>query len=188
MSSLKGEVRAAAKTGRAIAALLLGVGLMTSAGCQVRPLHADAGLGAASATHAALTQIAIKPVSTRYGQEVRNHLIFLFNGGAGQPDAGMYTMNLVVTANNEAVARVRDGNDTELAPTAGTVALIGTYTVTENATGQVVANGTREITASYDNPRQEFAAMRAQRDAENRAARELAQLLQLAIASQMPQG
>ena len=36
--------------------------------------------------------------STRYAQEVRNHLIFLFNGGSGQPAAARYTLTLVVTA------------------------------------------------------------------------------------------
>ena len=34
---------------------------------------------------ATLASIGIKPVETRYGQEVRNQLIFLFGGGAGEP-------------------------------------------------------------------------------------------------------
>jgi LPS-assembly lipoprotein len=49
----------------------------------------------------------------------------------------------------------------------------------------VVSNGDRQFSASYDVPRQEFAAVRAQRDAENRAARELAELLRLAIAQDL---
>jgi LPS-assembly lipoprotein len=39
--------------------------------------------------------------------------------------------------------------------------------------------------SSFDVPRQSFAEMRAEIDAQNRAARELAQLLQLAIAQDL---
>ena len=54
-----------------------------------------------------------------------------------------------------------------------------------DSTGKLVSNGDRQFSASYDVPRQEFAAFRAQRDAENRAARELAELLRLAIAQDL---
>jgi LPS-assembly lipoprotein len=49
----------------------------------------------------------------------------------------------------------------------------------------VVASGTRQFVSSYDVPRQEFAALRAKRDAENRAARELAELIRLAVAQDL---
>ena len=70
-------------------------------------------------------------------------------------------------------------------PTAGTVTLTANYVLTENATGEVAATGRRQITSSYDVPRQEFAALRAERDAENRAARELAELLKLVLAQEL---
>lgn len=171
---------------RLAAGMALAGGLLAASGCQVRPLYADSATtaGVATGTHAALSQIAIKPVSTRYGQEVRNQLIFLFGGGAGQGAAGRYSMNLIVTARHESVATVAI-DSTDLAPTAGAVTLIASYNVSDVQGGSVVASGTREITASYDVPRQEFAAMRARRDAENRAARELAQVVQLAVGQQM---
>lgn len=172
---------------RAIGATMLVAGMIAMAGCQVRPLYADADTtaGVPSVTSAALSQISIKPMKTRYGQEVRNQLIFLFGRGAGQDAAGRYSMNLIVTANHEAVATVRTGDESDLSPTAGTVTLVASYNVSDSQSGGVVASGTREITTSYDSPRQEFAAMRAKRDAENRGAREMAQVLQLAIAQQM---
>lgn len=174
-------------SGRTALAGLMAVGLMSVAGCQVRPLYADADVtaGVPSATHAALSQISIKPVKTRYGQELRNQLIFLFGRGAGQSADGRYQMNLIVTANHEAVARVPIIDDADLAPTAGTVTLTASYNVSDSQTGQIVASGTRENTTSYDTPRQSFASERAQRDAENRGARELAQIIQLAVAQQM---
>ena len=51
--------------------------------------------------------------------------------------------------------------------------------------GEVVASGSRQIMSSYDVPRQEFAAYRARLNAEDRAARELAELLNLAIAQKL---
>jgi len=48
-----------------------------------------------------------------------------------------------------------------------------------------VASGRRSISSSFDRPLQEFAAYRAQRDAEDRAARELADLLHLAVAQDL---
>lgn len=172
---------------RGILAGFLAVGLMASAGCQVRPLYADADTtaGVPSATSAALSQISIKPVKTRYGQELRNQLIFLFGKGSGQDASGRYSMNLIVTANHDNLASIRIDDESDLSPTAGSVTLVASYNVSDSQTGQVVASGTRENTTSYDSPRQEFAAMRARRDAENRGARELAQILQLAIAQQM---
>jgi LPS-assembly lipoprotein len=175
---------------RVVIAAAMAAGLLVVSGCQVRPLYADSATtsGVPTGTHAALSQIAIKPVNTRYAQEVRNQLIFLFGGGRGQGAAGRYSMNLIVTANHENVARVQIGDESDLSPTAGTVTMIASYNISDTETGQIVASGTREITASYDNPRQEFAAMRAKRDAENRAARELAQVVQLAVAQQLQGG
>lgn len=175
-------------TRAAIAAALAG-GMFVASGCQVRPLYADSATttaGVPTGRQAALSQISIKPMNTRYGQEVRNQLIFLFGRGAGQSGAGRYSMNLIVTALHESVARVRVARESDRAPTAGTVTLVASYTVTDSESGQTVSSGTREITTSYDNPRQEFAAMRAKLDAENRGARELAQIVQMAVAQQMP--
>jgi LPS-assembly lipoprotein len=160
-------------------------GLTVLSACQVRPLYssAETTAGVPGGVRTDLSSIAIKPVKTRYGQEVRNHLIFLFNGGKGQPAAPAYSMDLVVVARAESSVLVASGDDNE--PTAGTMTLIATYTVTDFAKGKILAAGTRQVTSAYDIPKQEFAAMRALRDAENRAARELAQVLQLAVAQEM---
>ncbi|TIR45334.1 MAG: hypothetical protein E5X53_37300, partial [Mesorhizobium sp.] len=70
-------------------------------------------------------------------------------------------------------------------PTAGTVTLTANYVLTDAKTGKTIATGRRSIASSYDRPRQEFATYRAQIDAENRAARELADLLRLSIAQDL---
>jgi len=58
----------------------------------------------------------------------------------------------------------------------------GRYTLVDAATGKTVATGNQQATASFDRPRQEFAVLRAERDAENRAARELAEFIRLSLA------
>lgn len=184
------EARKSPGSLRVAARLALLASLALASACTVRPLYSDGPVSATGAQTGTATQLAsinIKPVGTRYGQEVRNHLIFMFNGGAGQPATAPYTMDLSVSALNESslLAQVTTKDDE---PTAGTMTLTGAYVVTDIKTGKRVAGGKRSVTASYDRPRQEFANARAERDAENRAARELAELLKLAIAQDMSKG
>lgn len=165
---------------------LLGLALVASAmalqACTVRPLYYNPpeGTGAVS-TASRLSSVSIKPVSTRQAQEVRNHLIFLMYGGAAAPSSPEYSLELTVASIVEWAATVQVTTlDDE--PTASTVTMVGSYAIKRARTGEVVATGRRQVTSSFDVPRQEYAALRAQRDAENRAARELAELLRLAVA------
>ncbi|MBZ9958443.1 MULTISPECIES: LPS assembly lipoprotein LptE [unclassified Mesorhizobium] len=168
---------------RAALAGLVGSLALVSA-CQVRPLYSSAPLSTGSSANAELASIAIKPVRTRYGQQVRNNLIFGFGRGAGEPASPAYSLDLGVTEAVESSALVQVGTDQD-EPTAGSVTLTAGYRLTDAKTGAVIATGKRAITSSFDRPRQEFAAYRAQIDAENRAARELANALQLSIAQDL---
>ena len=169
---------------RRAALVVVLLALPFAAACTVKPLHSNPSSGRAQAgVTADLSSIAIKPVDQRSAQQVRNHLIFLFNRGAGQPSAAAYTLTLVVTAIHQSAAVVQVGDDNE--PTAGTVTLTGHYSLAVTSSGEVAASGRRQITSSYDVPRQEFAAYRARLNGEDRAARDLAELLNLAIAQQL---
>lgn len=163
-----------------LACLFLCASLVSA--CTVRPLYSDAPLSSASNVGAAeeLASIAVKPVKTRYAQQVRSNLIFALTRGAGQPAAPAYSLDLGVTELIESAATIQVSRDQD-EPTAGTVTLTADYRLTEIATGKVVGTGQRSISSSFDRPTQEFASYRAQLDAENRAARELAELLRLAI-------
>ena len=166
----------------ALAGLVGSLALVSA--CTVRPLYSNAPLSTGSSANAELASIAIKPVKTRYAQQVRNNLIFGFGRGAGEPASPLYSLNLSVTEAVESSALVQVGTD-EDEPTAGSVTLTANYTLTDAKTGAVITVGKRSITSSFDRPRQEFASYRAQIDAENRAARELAEALQLSIAQDM---
>ena len=166
----------------ALAGLVGSLALISA--CQVRPLYSSAPLSTGSTANAEMASIAIKPVRTRYAQQVRNNLIFGFGRGAGEPASPLYSLDLGVSEGVESSALVQNGTDQD-EPTAGSVTLTAGYTLTDVKTGAVIAVGKRAITSSFDRPRQEFASYRAQIDAENRAARELAEALQLSIAQDL---
>ncbi|MGB8818992.1 MAG: LPS assembly lipoprotein LptE [Rhizobiaceae bacterium] len=154
-------------------------------GCQVRPLYSDSAPNSAGVTtNSALNSVAVAPAYDRVAQEVRNHLIFGLSGGAGEPASSAYTVDLGVTQQvlSVASAPVVGGNSTQ--PTAGSVVLTSLYLL-KDASGQQIASGKRTATVSFDRPIQQYAALRALRDAENRAARELAEMLKLALAADL---
>lgn len=167
---------------RASALAGLVITLLSATGCTVRPMLANQP-GLAGEERAELSSISVDPVSTRHAQEVRNHLIFLLNGGAGQSENPRYRLGLTVTSRIASAAQVQEGSQSE--PSAGVVTITAGYALIDNATGAVVARGREQASASFDRPRQEFAVMRAERDAEDRAARETAEFLRLAIAQDL---
>lgn len=142
------------------------------AGCQVTPLYS-------TATSTSLPAIEISDADDRLEQVVRNQLVFL-NGGSANQGASDYQLELNVTRSASGV--LDSGTDSNF--TAGQMVATGTYKLTKFSDGTVIRDGNRSSTALYDLPNQEFAKIRALRDAEDRAGRELAQLIyaDLAIA------
>ena len=162
------------------------VALVGLSACQVRPLYSDVSPNAAGVSApAALKSVAVVEAKTRYGQEVRNQMIFRLGGGAGEAASPTYSLDLGVTKQVISSASIQIDAGQTGQPTAGGVVLTSLYSLKESATGTVVSSGKRTVTASFDRPTQQFASLRAQRDAENRAARELAELVYLAVAAEL---
>lgn len=148
--------------------------LLIAGGCQVRPLYAtDSG------TDAALKSIEFSEADDRVELEVRNQLIFMTSGGAGEPANPEYDVELNVTERNVGVLL---DLSTDL-PRAGRIVLRADFTLKRRSTGEVLKTGRRSAVALVDFPGQEYAKLRATRDAENRAARELAELIRADLAS-----
>jgi LPS-assembly lipoprotein len=145
-------------------------------GCQVQPLYATA-----SPVKSELASISVDPVHTRVAQQVRNHLIFLFSGGAGEPVRPAYDLKITVTA---AALGVFIESETDSA-TAGNMRVTVNYTLRDNTTQKVVARGKRMAVAAHDLPRHEFEKIRSARDAEDRAARAAAELVRADIAAKL---
>jgi LPS-assembly lipoprotein len=161
---------------------LLACGLAV-AGCTVQPLYGTPP-GATSSPGQMLSFVGVDPVDNRVDQEVRNQLLFLMHGGAAEPASPRYSVRLDIRQRRSDATTVPVGPD-EDSPTSAIVALDAAYDIVDTSTGEPVAAGRRTISSAFDVPRQEFAALRAARDAENRAAREIAELLRLAIAQDL---
>ena len=138
------------------------------AGCQARPLYQDTNSG----TRASLAAIAYSAADTRVGLEARNRLIFLTTGGAVSTTP-QYRVDLNVTSSIEGVLLDRAADTAN----AGRAVATGTYTLKRISDDTVLKSGRRQAVALFDYPRQEFAKLRSVRDAETRAARELAELI-----------
>lgn len=175
--------RAAVLAGAAVAVAAIALG-----GCTVRPLYATGptGLSTGATTVTDLASIGIAAARSRESLEVRNHLIFLLAGGRGEPSQPRYRLDLGVTRQVLGVAtRVRDINARDVDVSAAILVMTSNYRLTDAQTGDLITSGRRQAQASFDRSRQEFAALRAQRDAEDRAARELAEALRLALAQDL---
>ncbi|KQR79338.1 hypothetical protein ASG25_17955 [Rhizobium sp. Leaf384] len=172
MSSSKFDPR------RRLALGLVGVSLLLAAGCQVRPLYSDGPQGAPAT---ALASIGISEARDRVEQRVRNALIFLTSGGKGEPVAPQYQLALSVSHNATGVLyNERNDNDTA---SAGRLTVEADYNLTRVDTGKTVKSGHRKAVSLVDFPVQEFAKLRAIRDAENRAAKELAEIIRADLAA-----
>mgnify|MGYP000232207672 CR=1 FL=1 len=147
--------------------LLIGAALLL-AGCQARPLYQDAN----GETRGALAAISYSQATSRVGLETRNRLLFLTSGGK-ESQTPEYRVELVVSGGVEGIL-LDEAADT---PNAGRAAVVGTYTLKRISDDTVVKTGRRTGVALFDYPRQEFAKLRAARDAETRAARELAEFI-----------
>jgi len=158
-----------------LARVLAGVALAgVLAGCQVRPLYSTA-----AGTEGKLASVSISEATSRVEQQVRNDLIFFFGGGAGEAQNPVYHLEMDV--NVRTVGVLNDAaRDTARA---GRVTVSADYNLTKADTGETLASGKRSAVAMVDFPTQEFAKLRAIRDAENRSARELAELIRADVAS-----
>lgn len=163
---------------RGLAGAVLSMGLAVLSSCQFQPLYGSGS--AVGESSYGLAQVTVDQVNTRVGQQVRNHLLFLLNGG-NAPLEPKYRAKIRVTAINRTIANVQAVEDR----TAGSVEVRVSYDLLDSQTYEQVATGTRRANAAYDRTVQNFANARALRDAENRAAKEAAEALRLAIASDL---
>ncbi|WP_331372654.1 hypothetical protein [Sinorhizobium chiapasense] len=166
---------------RSFSMLAGGLLLTALAGCQVRPLYSD---GPTGSTSLALASIEISEADDRVEQEVRNALVFLTARGAGEPVNPQYHLALNVSHRTMGVLfDTTDNDDDDDDAGAGRIVVKADYNLTRTATGETVRAGNRTAVALVDFPQQEFAKVRAVRDGENRAAKELAEIIGADIAS-----
>lgn len=156
---------------RLLAALAVSLPL---AGC-FRPMYASLEEGSSPVIEA-LSRIAVAPIEGRVGQRVRNELIYAFAAG----EAADAPYRLVVT--------VKGGTEGTVLRTTGEAVtkiyeLRANFTLIEAASGSVLYGGSATSRAAFDRTTQLFANQRAEIDAENRAAKAVAENVKTRIAA-----
>jgi LPS-assembly lipoprotein len=159
-----------------------------TAGC-FQPLYAERPV-ANNASYNVRDQLSAIEVSSidaakgspegRLGVEIRNALIFNFTGGTdGLPATHKLKINLA-TSRQQVIVDIGTAR-----PDVENYGIDATYSLTDVATGKVVVTGRTFARVSYDIPGQEqrFARARGLRDAENRAAKVIADQIQARLAS-----
>jgi LPS-assembly lipoprotein len=172
-----------ASTAARLAAVAALAGLL--AGC-FQPMYAEHRDGTPDLREK-LMGVALPPVDkpngsrdARLGVEIRNALAFkLYGNATGMPP----THRLVLKFNSSRSSLMVDPN-TGL-PTGENYGIDASYTLIEIATDKAVMNGSSFARVSYDMPGsyQRYARTRALRDAEDRAAQEIAEKIQTRLAS-----
>ncbi|MGV1793180.1 hypothetical protein GR212_32380 [Rhizobium lusitanum] len=155
-----------------VASLVAVAGLLSA--CQVRPLYA-----VSTGVTQKLSEVSFSDVGTRVSQEVRNQLVFIAGRGAGETKTPKYNVVLSVTSGTGGVLYL-PSSDTSAA---GRTTVTASFTLKDIGTGKVLKSGSRSVTSLVDFPTQEFAKQRAILNSEDKAAREVAEMIAADIAA-----
>ncbi len=160
-----------------LAGILLLSGVL--AGC-FQPMYGQSTLfGAGAKLRDELRQVEILEIDGRLGQEIRNDLIFELTGGQGNPVGAPYKLAMTITSSSQTpLVDVASGR-----ATSETVVLDVTYRLLDVTSNRVVLTERALARISLDRSQQRYAAMRAIRDAQNRAAKLVAQQIRSRLAS-----
>lgn len=152
--------------------------LLLLAACQVRPLYAPGPAGTSVAS--ALPAIEVSAPETRPEQEFRNALQFRLRGAeAGAPPRYRLDYGMRLVERRVAIEQFTG------TPAAYQVEGRLSYSLRDANEGSVLVRDSATATASYDRSTQEFANVRAQRDAERRVAETLAEMVASRLAAHL---
>lgn len=165
------EIWPSSKNWRIYAALLLGLPL---GGC-FQPLYGEAAHPGLTAD---LQAIAIDPINERIGHYLGDDLSANLNGTGSKPEP-KYRLTVTVA---EATATPTVTSQLQVA-NAATVTAVATYTLKRAGTGELIVTDKANSAAVYDRTEDRFANLRAQRDAEIRLAKSLADEIELRLAA-----
>jgi LPS-assembly lipoprotein len=154
--------------------LVVAASLALSA-CQIRPLYAT---GPSGGPQASLPAIDVEEPATREEQVFRNELLFALRGG-GDSTALRYGLVYRMTVREREIA-VERGTGTPNA-----YQLVGgiSFLVKDTGSGESVFGASVTAIDTYTRSSQNYANIRARRDAEDRLAKTLAELTQARLAA-----
>jgi LPS-assembly lipoprotein len=178
------EPRPVARRFARLALTLAAAGLV--AGC-FEPLYGQRTLTGGPGVRDRMSAVEVVPISAipassdaRVANEVRNALIFDLTGGSGT-NSPAYQLRIQLSSNRQQVIV----DITTARPEFEQYGIHASYSMVELATGKTVVDGRTFARVTYDIPGQEqrFARARGLRDAENRAAKVIADSIRSRLAS-----
>lgn len=161
-----------------MAALCASLAGLALSGCGFQPLYGGTTAGGQKLA-AVMASVDVAPIPGRVGQKLRNELIFASTGGGNRPPT-RYKLEIAIKE------RVIDqlvqitGDATEQV-----FELDATFKLIATGTGQVIYQGQAISRAPYNRYQEIFANVRARYDAENRAARTIAESIRTQVAAQL---
>jgi LPS-assembly lipoprotein len=148
--------------------------LLILSGCQVHPLYS-------SVSPETVASIRFSPATNRIEQTVRNKLIFLM--GSNTESAANARYDIALAIGGSATSYLLSTARAETYP--GRLIMEGSYTVKDAKTGDIVHKGRQSLVALRDFTKQQYANIRTTRDAEDRAAQEMAERIRAEILSHL---
>ena len=172
----KGGVGALSRTIRRAAVCgLIGVSAIGLSGCGFQPLYGPTASGEQLSD--VMKTVDITTVPGRVGQRIRNELIFRTTGG-GYASEPKYRLDIAVRESLQKTLISKEGD------ALGEIyQLYSEYKLVRIADRKVVLEGHSNARAAFDKPDSVFAGTRAQRDAEDRASRTIAESIRTRIAA-----
>jgi LPS-assembly lipoprotein len=155
--------------------LVLLMAALTLAACGFRPLYGNVGLGEHGLT--SLSAVYVEPISDRVGYELRNNLLDLLN--SGPPQSSQYRLKLYLGEREDAVVLQTNTSITRFNYT-----LTAHYELMPRGETMPVMSGDLTAFAAYNVAAAPYlyATTAAQRDAQNRAASDIAERLRTEVA------
>ncbi|EJF78504.1 hypothetical protein MCO_00688 [Bartonella sp. DB5-6] len=133
-----------------------------------------------------LASIVVAEPSDRFGQMVRNHLLFLLYGNGRKPSTPAYQLALKTSTFTRSSVQIEVDRDRkrEGRPSVGTVMGKVSY-VLQDMKNILIAESTVSMSTSFERLRQEYATLQAEEDAQKRVAEELAEEILLMLSKDL---
>jgi LPS-assembly lipoprotein len=158
---------------RLIGVCMAAAAALSLSGCGFRPLYATESTPAGIAVY--FEQIYVSDIGGRTGRVLRNQLMDAFTP-SGTPSSAAYRLEIELVDSKEGLAIQENADITRYNYT-----LTANFKLVDAANGQIMNRGVSRAISGYNVVSEQFSTQIAQRDAEERAARELGEDIRLRL-------
>jgi LPS-assembly lipoprotein len=161
-----------------IAAFCAGLTGFALSACGFQPLYGGT-TASGQKLAAVMSTVEVIPIPGRVGQKLRNELIF-YNTGGGDAGAKRYKLEVAIkeSVTSQLVQITGDA-------TGQVYQIDATFKLIDSSNGQMVYQGKAISRAAYNRYQEIFSNVRARYDAENRAARTVAESIRTQVAARL---